>query len=119
MLKHKHLFLASVLAISAYAPASQADGYVSSVSEKFTRGVSNMFTGLGEVPKNIVNISNQTNPVIGSTGGLLVGTLNTLGRTASGVFDIVTSPLPTKSMVQPENVWTDFDKNTSYTYPKQ
>jgi putative exosortase-associated protein (TIGR04073 family) len=119
MLKHKHLFLISVLAINAYAPASQAEGYAADVSHKFTRGVSNLFTGLGEVPKNIVNTTNKTNPVVGGVGGLLLGTLDTLGRTATGVFDVVTSPFPTKSLVQPEYVWTDFNKSTSYSYSQK
>lgn len=116
MFKHKHLFLVSILAISSYAPASQAEDYMGEVSQKFTRGAANLFTGIGEVPKNIVNASSKTNPVVGGVGGLMMGTVDTLGRTASGIFDIITSPIPTKSLVQPEYVWTDFNKNTSYNY---
>ncbi len=118
MFNRKHLFLVSVLAIGSYAPASQAEGYLDDVSHKLTRGFSNLFTGLGEVPKDMVNASEKTNPVVGSVGGLMLGTLDTLGRTASGVFDVVTSPIPTKSMVQPEYVWNDFNKSTSYNAPK-
>ncbi len=110
----KSFFLTAVLAMAAYAPASQADGYFSEVGDKVTRGFANLFTGIGEVPKNIVGASKKTNPVVGGTGGLIMGTLDTLGRTASGVFDIITSPLPTKSLVEPAYVWEDFDKDTSY-----
>lgn len=119
MFKHKHLFLISVLALNCYAPASQADGYIADVSHKLTRGFGNLFTGLGEVPKNIVNASNKTNPVVGGVGGLLMGTVDTLGRTSSGIFDVITSPFPTKSLVQPEYVWSDFNKSTSYGYSQK
>ncbi|BBA36952.1 putative exosortase-affiliated protein, TIGR04073 family [Methylocaldum marinum] len=114
MCNAKSFFLAAVLAMAAYTPASQADGYFSQVGDKFTRGFANLFTGIGEVPKNIAGASKKTNPVVGGTGGLIMGTLDTLGRTASGVFDIITSPIPTKSLVEPAYVWENFDQNTSY-----
>ncbi|WP_305908740.1 exosortase system-associated protein, TIGR04073 family [Methylomarinum sp. Ch1-1] len=115
MRKLPHVFLLCTLTISAYTPAIQADdNYTSQVAEKFTRGTANLFTGLGEVPKNIVNASEKTNAVVGSTGGLIMGTLDTLGRTASGIFDILSSPLPTESLIQPEYVWQDFKQPTSY-----
>lgn len=110
----KSVLLTAVLATATYAPASQADGYFSEVGDKVTRGFANMFTGLGEVPKNILGASKKTNPVVGGTGGLVMGTLDTLGRTASGVFDVITSPIPTKSLVEPAYIWQDFDKDTSY-----
>lgn len=116
MLKAKHVFLVAALAVNAYAPASHAEGYIDGVSHKLARGFSNLFTGLGEVPKNMVNASNKTNPVVGSTGGLMMGTIDTLGRTASGIVDVLSSPIPSKSLVQPEFVWNDFNKNTSYGY---
>jgi len=114
MHKFKTALFASCLALGIYAPASQAEGYFSAVSSKFLRGSTNLFTGLGEIPKNIVNASNKTNPVVGGTGGMVMGTLDTLGRTTSGIIDIISSPLPSKSLVQPEYVWNDFSKQTSY-----
>ncbi|MBN2700146.1 MAG: exosortase system-associated protein, TIGR04073 family [Methylothermaceae bacterium] len=114
MQKIKPLCLTALLAIATYAPVGHADGYVSGVGDKFNRGVANLFTGLVEVPKNIVDASRKTNVVVGTTGGLLMGTVDTLGRTASGVFDIITSPLPTESVVEPAYVWDDFYRPTSY-----
>lgn len=115
MRKLTHILLLSTFMLGAYTPSSQADdSYLSQVAEKFTRGTANLFTGLGEVPKNIVNASEKTNAVVGSTGGLIMGTLDTLGRTASGIFDILSSPLPTESLIQPEYVWQDFKQPTSY-----
>lgn len=116
MLNSKHLFLVAAIASSCYAPLSQAEGYMADVGHKFVRGFSNLFGGIGEVPKNIVNASNKTNPVIGGSGGLMMGTLDTLGRTASGIVDVITSPIPTKSLVQPEFVWEDFNHDTKYGY---
>jgi len=114
MFKFNRMLLVSVLTFSVYAPASYAEGYFSDVSAKFTRGFTNLFTGIGEVPKNIAYVSNKTNPVAGGPGGLILGTLNTLGRTATGIFDVITSPIPTESLVQPEYVWEDFKKPTTY-----
>jgi len=114
MAKFNRMLLAAALVASVYAPISHADGYVSDVSAKFTRGFANLFTGIGEVPKNIADASSKTNPVVGGTGGLINGTLHTLGRTATGIFDVITSPIPTESLVQPEYVWEDFKKPTTY-----
>jgi putative exosortase-associated protein (TIGR04073 family) len=115
MLKFNHALAIATVVTSAYASMSHADeSYASQVSGKFSRGFANLFTGLGEVPKNMVDASNKTNPVVGFTGGLVMGTLDTLGRTTSGIFDVITSPIPTKSLVQPEYVWQDFNQPTAY-----
>lgn len=104
MFKFNRALLIFSRVISAHAPATLAEGYASDVSDKFTPGFANLFTSLGEVPKNMLHASKKTNPVVGGTGGLIMGTLDTLGRTATGIFDIVTSPISTKSLVQPEYV---------------
>jgi putative exosortase-associated protein (TIGR04073 family) len=114
MLKFNRMLLATALMFSVYAPLSHAEGYVSDVSAKFTRGFANLFTGIGEVPKNIVYVSDKTNPIAGGPGGLVLGTLHTLGRTATGIFDVITSPVPTDSLVQSEYVWEDFNQPTTY-----
>lgn len=120
MYQLKTALFASILAINSYVPASQASDYFTGVGDKFLRGSANLFTGLGEVPKNIANASDNTNPVVGSVGGLVMGTLDTLGRTASGIVDIISSPVPSESLVQPEYVWNDFTQPTAYgsTYLK-
>lgn len=115
MYTFKPVAVALVLTFGAYTPISHAEeSYLSRVGDKFLGGVANMFTGLAEVPKNLIDVTNKTNPVVGATGGLINGTLQTVGRTASGVFDIITSPIPTESMVEPKYVWTEFDRPTSY-----
>lgn len=94
--------------------ASQASDYFTGVGDKFLRGSANLFPGLGEEPKNIANASDNTNPVVGSIGGLVMGTLDTLGRTASCIVDISRSPVPSESLVQPEYVWNELDQPTVY-----
>ncbi len=116
MIKTNGLLLVTALTSGIYMPVSHAEGYVSDVSTKFTRGAANLFTGLGEVPKNIAYVSNKTNPIAGGPGGLVLGTLHTLGRTATGIFDIITSPLPTDSLIQSEYVWDDFGKPSTYHF---
>lgn len=119
MFKSNRMLLAALMAFNMYTPMSHAEGYVSDVSSKFTRGFANLFTGIGEVPKNIVYVSEKTNPVAGGPGGLVLGTLHTLGRTTTGIFDILTSPIPTKSLIQPEYVWEDFKQPTTYFESEQ
>jgi putative exosortase-associated protein (TIGR04073 family) len=114
MFKTNRALLAAFMALSTYASVGHAEGYVSDVSSKFTRGFANLFTGIGEVPKNIAYVSEKTNPVAGGPGGLVLGTLHTLGRTATGIFDIITSPIPTASLIQAEYVWEDFKQPTTY-----
>lgn len=111
---NRTLVLAAVLVFGGYAPVSHAEGYVSDVSSKFIRGFANLFTGIGEVPKNIVYVSEKTNPMAGGPGGVVLGTLHTLGRTAAGIFDVITSPIPTESLIQAEYVWEDFKQPTTY-----
>jgi putative exosortase-associated protein (TIGR04073 family) len=119
MFKSNRTLSAALLAFCVYAPIGHAEGYVSDVSSKFTRGAANLFTGIVEVPKNIVYVSEKTNPVAGGPGGLVLGTLHTLGRTATGIFDVITSPIPTESLVQAEYVWEDFEQPTTYFNSKK
>lgn len=105
-----------VSAEEVYTPAATPSEkpYFTKVTDKFIGGFTNLFTGLVEVPKNIADSSKKTNFVVGAAGGLLNGTLHTLGRTAAGVFDVLTAPIPIASMVEPQYVWSDFDKPTTY-----
>ncbi|HCT98948.1 MAG TPA: exosortase system-associated protein, TIGR04073 family [Methylococcaceae bacterium] len=111
----KKLMLMLALTSAAYVPSSFAEeGYLSSVGHKFERGFSNLFMGVAEVPKNIHNNSEKMGYIAGGTSGLITGTLDTLGRTSSGIFDVITSPIPTKTLVEPEYVWNDFNKSSTF-----
>ena len=88
--------------------------YAQYVKHKAGSAFLNMLSAPLEIPKNIINISNESNIVYGFVGGTLQGTLNMLGRLGSGAMNLVTAPIPTKTFVDPNLVWGDFDKNTEY-----
>jgi putative exosortase-associated protein (TIGR04073 family) len=90
--------------------------YRRQVGEKALNGFTNMTTAPLEIPKNIINIANEpdSNVFYGVFGGIIRGSLDTVGRILNGANDLVTAPLPTKPVVHPYYVWDDFDKTNSY-----
>jgi putative exosortase-associated protein (TIGR04073 family) len=132
--------LLSALLVSstlAFAPLAQADdeiedsfndplyhqskqtygnkSYGDKVGEKALQGFTNINTAPLEIPKSIINMTNQTdNIILGVTGGFVKGAVNTLGRFAIGLTDLVTAPIITQPMVKPAYVWEDFDAETTY-----
>jgi putative exosortase-associated protein (TIGR04073 family) len=103
--------------------------YRSQVGDKALNGTANIFTGVLELPKGIINqvnynysgnfnnaYNNNTddNIVYGVIGGVISGALNATGRIMTGVTDLVTAPLPTKPIIQPRYVWDDFDQKNTY-----
>ncbi|MGZ8196407.1 MAG: exosortase system-associated protein, TIGR04073 family, partial [Methylosarcina sp.] len=76
--------------------------------------IANMLTGPLEIPKNVINTSNQSNVFYGIFGGGFKGIVHTAGRLAVGLADLVTFPLPTKPIAYPLYVWDDFDVDTTY-----
>jgi putative exosortase-associated protein (TIGR04073 family) len=111
----KAIFATAMVALLQPTFAAADTCYLEAVEHKLERGFTNLFTGLAEVPKNILVNSKQTDYVTGSTGGIISGTVDTLGRTATGIWDVVTSPIPTQSLVQPEYIWNDFDKKSTFS----
>lgn len=102
-----------------YTPATQADetqrrSYGSKVGSKALSAFANLTTSALEIPKNIINTTNQSNIVYGVIGGLLKGVINTVGRMAVGITDLITFPLPTKPIARPVYIWDDFDVDTTY-----
>lgn len=109
------LLLASfLLAFSSMSFAEEQQSYGSKVGNKALNGFANMTTGILEIPKNIINVSNESNVIWGFLGGGAMGVLNTVGRLATGLTDLITAPLPTQPIVHPAYVWDDFDVDTSY-----
>jgi putative exosortase-associated protein (TIGR04073 family) len=114
---------------TTYAPLTQAEitdmpaaqtanmqprSYGEKVGNKALNAVTNLTTGVLEIPKNIINTTNKSNIFYGVVGGLFKGLLNTAGRLGVGIADLVTFPLPTKAIAQPRYVWDDFDVDTHY-----
>lgn len=132
------VFLLIAGSITAYTPIAQADmqqgygnttyassgneyqyrsfgnTYGSRVGNKALNGFANLTTSVLELPKNIINTSNKSNFMYGITGGLFKGVINIIGRTAVGVTDLITIPIPTRPIAQPVYIWDDFDVDTTY-----
>jgi putative exosortase-associated protein (TIGR04073 family) len=108
------IFVLSLLS-PAYAGSTEQGGtYGDAIRLKLGSGISNMLFAIAEVPKNIINTSNQANVLLGVSGGTLKGVLHSVGRMLSGVTDVLTFPFATKPITTPAFVWQDFTTDTSY-----
>jgi putative exosortase-associated protein (TIGR04073 family) len=88
--------------------------YGETVRTKLASGLTNMFFGMAEIPKNMINTSNEVNVLLGVTGGVLKGTLHTVGRLLAGATDFLTFPVPSQPITHPAFVWQDFRTDTTY-----
>lgn len=94
-------------------PAGQS--YGSKIGNKALRGFTNIVLSPMEIPKNIIDISNISNPFYGLTGGLFKGLVYSLGRISAGLIDLIFFPLPTKPNIDPIYPWVDyFDRSTRF-----
>ncbi|NUP88199.1 MAG: exosortase system-associated protein, TIGR04073 family [Candidatus Sumerlaeia bacterium] len=75
---------------------------------KLGRGLLNTLTGFLEVPKRIAQVWRDTDPVTGAVVGTIEGLGWGVARTATGIYDVVTFPIPVPAnyepMMQPEYV---------------
>jgi len=106
------LLLVTLLSISSSAAAS-AD-YGRDVGTKLGSSVTNILLGWVEIPKNVIATSNQVNVLFGMGGGMMKGVLHAVGRTLTGVVDLISLPLPTQPIAEPQFVWEHFDEETHY-----
>lgn len=68
--------------------------YRHQMGEKAARGTKNILFGWTELPKRIVDITNESkNPIWGLLAGVFQGTLKAVARTFSGVVDVLTFPI--------------------------
>jgi len=108
------ILLLSLLLASTASIADEQKDYGSQVGDKALSGFTNLTTAILEIPKNIINTTNNSNIILGSIGGLAKGMVHTVGRMMTGLADLVTAPIPTKPIVQPVYIWEDFDVDTIY-----
>lgn len=90
---------------AATTTEQEISDYRMEVGSKAERGVKNALFGWTEIPKRIVDITQETkNPIWGLLAGGFQGTLKAMSRTASGVCDVVTAPInPEKGpLMQPD-----------------
>jgi len=80
---------------------------------KLGRGLANTLTGVVEIPKKVFTISRDDNVLLGLTWGLIKGTAVGLLRTAVGVYETVTFPIPAPAdyepMINPEFVFEEWE----------
>lgn len=90
--------------IALTAPVHAQDPFT-----KLGRGVANTLTGWLEIPKGVHTTANETNAFVGMTGGLAKGLGAGLVRTAAGLYETFTFPLPVPqnyaSVIEPEYVF--------------
>lgn len=102
-----------------YTPVSQTyesqhRSYGSKVGHKALNAFANLTTSWLELPKNMINTSNDSNVFYGIVGGVFKGVLNMAGRIAVGIGDLITIPLPTQPIAYPVYIWDDFDVDTTF-----
>lgn len=115
----KNLFTACVLASALLSGnAAYADepehSYLKGLTSKLNQGFFNTTTGFIELPKNVINISQDQNIFVGFTWGILRGTAHAVSRTVVGVAELITAPIPTNEFISPPYVWNRFSEDTRY-----
>lgn len=109
------LLMAGLLSVAPQIQAQEMEKtYGETVNRKLLSGLANITTSTLEIPKTIINISNQSNFAFGFAGGVIKGGVNTVGRIGVGLLDLITAPIPTRQIVYPLYVWDDFDAETKY-----
>ncbi|NOT13451.1 MAG: exosortase system-associated protein, TIGR04073 family [Methylococcaceae bacterium] len=118
MTKFNRFFITFVIAglFAMNSPAGIADdqSYGSKTGQKAARSFANLCTAWLEIPKNMINVSNQSNVFYGIVGGMFKGLVHTAGRLGVAVADLITLPLPTQPIAHPIYIWEDFDIDTTY-----
>ena len=78
--------------------------YAANAGSKLRRGLANFATGWVEIPIAMDKSIKESNPVFGVIVGAVKGTVKGIVRTASGLFDTVTFPIPPyeKTWLNPE-----------------
>lgn len=90
--------------------------YRRQVGDKALSGAANIVSAPLEIPKNIINVTNEdgSNIFYGLVGGAIKGSIDAAARISNGIADLVTAPIPTQTVVDPKYVWDDFDQSNNY-----
>lgn len=115
--KKTSLIAASVILFALSTPSQAAentDGYAESFQNKLGHGFANITMGFVEIPKNIVNVADDSGFLVGVTWGTLRGIGHGVSRTLMGVAELLTSPFPTDDYVAPGLPWERFTEDTRY-----
>ena len=93
----------SKLIWAADAPSATPEkmDYTTGVGKKLGRGMSNVAFGWLEIPKGIQDVGDNNNFIAGLTWGPLVGIGKAVQRTAAGVYEVATFPVPVPKNFDP------------------
>ena len=116
---NKKLFTACVLSgvllsVGTANADEEEQSYLAGFGSRVSQGFANTTTGFIELPKNVINISNESNIFVGATWGVLRGVFESVGRTTVGVAELITAPIPTDPYVTPPYVWNRFSEDSRY-----
>ena len=108
MSKHNVGKMLFVLFVISLIIGMAMPSYAANAGGKLRRGLANFATGWVEIPTAIDKSIKESNPVFGVFVGAIKGTAKGLVRTAAGVYDTVTFPIPPydKTWVNPEFIGT-------------
>jgi len=101
-------FIVLFVVLSAFVISTTSEAqnqeYRKQIGKKVERGVGNALFGWTELPKRIVDITKESNPIWGLIAGTYQGTLKGVARTASGLVDVATCGIKAdeKSFVKPD-----------------
>lgn len=87
--------------------------------QQLGRGISNVLTGVVEIPKNVHAVNQDKGGVAALTFGVLRGSWRFLIREAVGVYEIATFPMGWRPIIEPEYPFepshsTDWRMNPDY-----
>ncbi len=97
-----------------FSQAAMAQSYQYVAGEKLVSGIANVTTGIAELPKNMIMVTEEKGLPYGMTVGLFTGIIHTVGRTVVGALDVATFLIPTGPSVYPSYIWDDFYRETTY-----
>lgn len=93
---------------------SHAEGLVQEMTGKLNRGVVNVLTGWGEIPRQMRRSAHERGWWASVPFGIPSGLLMTVVRTATGAFELVTFPIPVDDsygpILHPAYVWQKADR---------
>jgi len=106
------LFLTLIFAQATFAEdfRGAAESTSKKISTKLWRGCVNYFTGIGELPRQII-LCTQEDGVAGVPVGIINGVFMSVVRTLAGAAEVVTFPFPLDettgydSIMEPDYCW--------------
>ena len=114
-MKQMFKLLLILFVLFSFAPnAAMAESYPTKIGEKLGNGIVNVVTGVAEIPKTVMITNRSKGPAYAATAGFMTGIVHMLGRTLFGAVDLVTFMIPTRPLVNPDYIWYNFNRETSY-----